>query len=75
MHFELPDISKAIEKLQDKGYVSWKTDNSAGKTYVELTSKAVELMFDERLRMKKCYEQIREEIGRLISSQFLVMFR
>jgi len=63
MHLSLPEISKAMENLQDKGYVSWKTDYSAGKTYVELTSKAVELMSDERLRMKKCYEQIREEIG------------
>ncbi|EOS38371.1 hypothetical protein C808_02572 [Lachnospiraceae bacterium M18-1] len=63
MHLALPEISKAMENLQEKGYVSWKTDNSAGKTYVELTSKAVELMSDERLRMKKCYEQIREEIG------------
>lgn len=63
MHLGIPEISKAMGNLQEKGYVSWKTDSSVGKTYVELTSKAVELMCDERLRMKKCYEQIREEIG------------
>lgn len=63
MNIEIPELSRAIENLQNKGYVSWKTDSEAGKTYVELTSKAVELMCDERLRMKKCYEQIQEEIG------------
>ncbi|MCM1412049.1 MAG: MarR family transcriptional regulator [Lachnospiraceae bacterium] len=63
MHLAIPEISKAMENLQEKGYISWKTDNSAGKTYVKLTSKAVELMSDERLRMKECYEKIREEIG------------
>lgn len=62
MHLGIPEISKAMGNLQEKGYVSWKTDSSVGKTYVELTSKAVELMCDERLRMKKCYKQIREEI-------------
>lgn len=63
MKLGIPEISKAVEKLQLKGYVSWKTDNDAGKTYVELTSKAVELMADEKRRMEQSYQKIREEIG------------
>lgn len=63
MNIEIPEISKAVENLQNKGYVSWKTDREMGKTYVELTSKAVELMYDERKRMENSYKQIQEEIG------------
>lgn len=63
MNMEIPELSKAVENLQGKGYVSWKTDSEAGKTYVELTSKAVELMNDERRRMENSYRQIQEEIG------------
>ena len=55
--------SKGIEKLQDQGYVRWLTDREAGRTYVELTSKAVELMAEERDLMKRCYARLRTELG------------
>ncbi len=63
MNLSIPELSKEIENLQDKGYVMWKTDSEAGKTYVKLTSKAVELMRDEIRWMKNCYTRIRDEIG------------
>ena len=63
MNMEIPALSRQIEKLQGKGYVSWQTDHAAGKTYVELTSKAVELMAEERTRMANAYEKILKEIG------------
>ena len=63
MNIEIPALSRQIEKLQGKGYVSWQTDHAAGKTYVELTSKAVELMAEERARMANAYEKILGEIG------------
>ncbi len=63
MNMAIPQISKAVENLQNKGYVSWKTDSEAGKTYVKLTSKAVELMRDERERMENSYQRILEEVG------------
>lgn len=63
MNMKIPELSKAMEKLQSKGYVLWKTDHEAGRTYVELTSKAVELMRDAKRRMDCCYQKIREEIG------------
>ena len=55
--------SKAVEKLQDKGFVAWKTDREAGRTYVELSSKAVELMAEERAFMQRCYARLRAELG------------
>ena len=63
MGLKVTELSKAVEKLQDKGFVAWKTDKEAGRTYVELTSKAVELMAEERDFMKRCYARLRTELG------------
>ena len=54
MGLKITELSKAVEKLQDKGLVAWKTDREAGRTYVELSSKAVELMAEDRDFMKRC---------------------
>ena len=63
MGVRVTELSKGIEKLQDSGYVRWLTDRDAGRTYVELTSKSVELMAEEREFMKRCYTRLREEVG------------
>ena len=63
MGVRVTELSKGIEKLQDQGYVCWLTDREAGRTYVELTSKAVELMAEERDFMKRCYARLRTELG------------
>ena len=63
MGLKVTELSKAVEKLQDKGFVAWKTDKEAGRTYVELTSKAVELMAEEHDFMKRCYERLHSELG------------
>ena len=58
----IPTLSKTVERLQDKGLVAWKTDRAAGQTYVKLTSKAVELMDNERRSMKAAYDRVKAEI-------------
>ena len=63
MGLKVTELSKAVEKLQDKGFVAWKTDKEAGRTYVELSSKAVELMAEEHDFMKRCYARLRTELG------------
>ena len=63
MGIKVTELSKGSEKLQDNGYVRWLTDREAGRTYVELTSKAVELMAEERDLMKRCYARLRTELG------------
>ena len=63
MGVKVTELSKGIEKLQDQGYVRWLTDREAGRTYVELTSKAVELMAEECDFMKRCYARLRTELG------------
>ncbi|MCD7738191.1 MAG: hypothetical protein LUH58_04015 [Lachnospiraceae bacterium] len=63
MNLKVTEISRAMERLQDKGYVIWKTDASLGKTYVTFTTKTIELMADEKKRIIKCYEAVVQEIG------------
>ena len=63
MGVRVTELSKGIEKLQDNGFVAWKTDREAGRTYVELSSKAVELMAEERAFMQRCYARLRAELG------------
>lgn len=62
MQIPITQVSKAVKQLQDKGYVTWKTNAEKDRTYVELTSTAIELMNDEHIRMKKFYERILEEV-------------
>ena len=68
MGVKVTELSKGIEKLQDQGYVRWLTDREAGRTYVELTSKAVELMAEERDLMKRCYARLRTGARRVSSA-------
>ena len=61
MGVKVTELSKGIEKLQDQGYVRWLTDREAGRTYVELTSKAVELMAEDDRSAEKLMEAAREK--------------
>lgn len=63
MGLRVPELSRGVEKLQDKGFLVWKTDREAGRSYLELSSKAVELMAAERERMKRSYQRLRDELG------------
>ena len=63
MGLKVTELSKAVEKLQDNGFVAWKTDREAGRTYVELSSKAVELMAEEQALLQRCYRRMRAELG------------
>lgn len=63
MGLRVSELSKRMEKLQDEGYVLWKTDRQAGRSYVQLSAKAVEQMAEERAFLKRCYERLRSEIG------------
>ena len=62
MNMSIPDISKAVTRLHDKGYVEWKTNAEKSKTYVELTKTAHRLMEEERDYMKRCFDEIEAEI-------------
>lgn len=63
MGLQVTELSCGVEKLQDKGFLVWKTDREAGRSYLELSSKAIELMAAERERMKRSYQRLRTELG------------
>ena len=63
MGVKVTELSKGIEKLQDSGFLTWKTDREAGRTYVELSGKAVEGMSRERALMQRCYQRLTAELG------------
>lgn len=63
MNLTIPEISKAVQKLHDKGYVDWKTNAEKSKTYVELTTTAHRLMEEERDYMKRCFDEIEEQVA------------
>ncbi|MCD7956808.1 MAG: MarR family transcriptional regulator [Lachnospiraceae bacterium] len=62
MNLKMPEISKTIGHLEEKGYLQWETDTKIGKTYVILSDNALEVMDREYKQMKDCYERIVEEI-------------
>ncbi|MCD8342274.1 MAG: MarR family winged helix-turn-helix transcriptional regulator [Clostridiales bacterium] len=62
MDSPIPRISKAIRHLQDEGYVTWKTDDEMGRTYVTLTNIAVELMQDMKNNLQDYYKEILETV-------------
>ena len=62
MGLRVTELSKGIEKLQDSGFVAWKTDREAGRTYVELSSKAVELMAEEQALLQRALRAVFQHV-------------
>lgn len=58
MNISMPELSKAVKNLEEKGYVVWKTDEKKEHTFVTLTNKAIELVSGQKRRMMECYEKI-----------------
>ena len=62
MNLSIPDVSKVVQRLQDRGFVYWQTDVLKGRTYVQLTENAKRQMEDQREKLTEYYEKIMEEI-------------
>ena len=75
MGLRVTELSKGIEKLQDNGFVAWKTDREAGRTYVELSSKAVELMAEEQalFMRRRAKEKTAERLKQYLSDCLLAV--
>ena len=58
MSIPVTQISTAVKKLEGKGYVLWKLDDSREHTYVMLTDRALKLESDQRRKMMDAYEKI-----------------
>ena len=58
MGLPMAKISITVKKLQEKGYVSWKTDMKEERTFITLTTSAKELMRRQKEHMMNAYEKI-----------------
>lgn len=58
MNLPMSKISVTVKKLQEKGYVNWKTDMKEERTFITLTNSAKELMMRQRQHMMDAYEKI-----------------
>lgn len=58
VNLPMSKLSAAVKKLQEKGYVSWKTDMQQERTFITLTNSAMELMAQQKRHMMDAYEKI-----------------
>ena len=61
MGLKITELSKAVEKLQDKGLVAWKTDREAGRTYVELGDDELRRAVDIMQKVTAVLQEEREK--------------
>ena len=71
MKLSIPETSKMVKSLENKGYIIWKLDEKKERTYLVLTNKAIELKIisniqEEDLAVTRCtlrkIRQLMEEI-------------
>lgn len=62
MKLTIPEVSKIVQRLQDRGHIYWKTDVAKGRTYVQVTEIAKELMEHQKEKLTEYYKKIQEEI-------------
>lgn len=54
MKLSIPETSKMVKSLENKGYIIWKKE----RTYLVLTNKAIELSNCQKEKMIEAYEKI-----------------
>ena len=63
MKLSVVETSRAIKAMEDKGYVTWQTDENKERTFVKLTGKAKEAMERQNEKMAKAYRKISSDIS------------
>ncbi|GAB5611465.1 hypothetical protein JCM37173_19910 [Allocoprococcus similis] len=58
MKLSIPETSKMVKSLENKGYIIWKLDEKKERTYLVLTNKAIELSHCQKEKMIEAYEKI-----------------
>ena len=62
LNMTIPQASRTARALQDQDLILWKTSSDKSRTYVQLTSNAIELMNYEEARMEEFYDAIVDNI-------------
>lgn len=63
MQLPMSEVSKEVNRLQEKGYVKWLMGEKRDRTYVEVTQNAMELLDRQKAHLKEVYEKIVAELG------------
>ncbi len=63
MQLPMSEVSKEVNRLQDKGYVKWLMGEKRDRTYVEVTEEAMELLDRQKEHLREVYEKIADELG------------
>ncbi len=63
LNLSITETSRAVKNLEDKGFVTWQTDEKKERTFVTLTGKAKEAMANQYDKMEKAYHKIFSEIS------------
>ena len=56
MKLSIPETSKMVKSLENKGYIIWKLDEKKERTYLVLTNKAIEISNGQYEKMIDAYE-------------------
>lgn len=63
MQLPMSEVSKEVNRLQEKGYVKWLMGEKRDRTYVEVTQNAMELLDRQKAHLKEVYDKIVAELG------------
>lgn len=74
MELSIPEMSKVVTLLQDKGYVIWKHDaDSHEGTYITVSQSGMRLFQEQRQLLQEYLGSVMEEYGRENTQEFLTM--
>ena len=63
MNLSITETSRSLKNLEDRGYVTWQTDENKERTFVKLTVKAKDAMAHQYEKMEKAYQKIATDIS------------
>ena len=61
-HIPISKVSRRVRKLEERGYVIWKMDESRERTYIEPSKMALELLKEQRNKINECERMVQERI-------------
>lgn len=63
LQLPMSEVSKEVNRLQDKGYLKWLMGEKRDRTYVEVTQTALDLLNRQKEHLHEIYEKILAELG------------
>ncbi len=63
LQLPMSEVSKEVNRLQEKGYLKWLMSEKRDRTYVEVTQTALDLLERQKAHLHEIYEKILAELG------------